>query len=329
MNTFRTLVEIPESENKISYKTKSMFVGSCFSENIGKKLEEFKIPTDINPFGVIYNPVSVKKILKIIISAEKFSKNDIMFFNGQWFSFYHHSRFSNINANKCLKDINERIQSASIFLKDADFLFVSFGTAWVYEYKKTRQIVANCHKIPSREFNRYLLSAEEIIEEFKNLITELLLFNPKLKLIFTVSPIRHRKDGAVGNQVSKSTLILSIPKLKQLFDHICYFPSYEIMMDDLRDYRFYSEDLIHLNQVAINYIWERFKETYLDDESKKIIKEIEKLNNAKNHKPFNPASENYQKFLKQNLKKVELLLLKYPFLDFQKEKEFFSSKLIK
>ncbi len=319
MKPFRTIVKIPPSLFKLSYYTPSMFIGSCFTENIGSKLSNYKFPVDINPFGVIYNPSSVSKSLDILIGKKEFTKDDLYFFNGKWLSFFHHSSFSDKDLEQCLSGINAKITESREFLKKAGFLFITFGTAWIFEWKESGETVSNCHKISASEFNRKLLSTEDILENYKTLIHKLLQFNPQLKIIFTVSPIRHLKDGAEGNQVSKAILLLSVHQLLKKFQSINYFPAYEIIMDDLRDYRFYSGDMIHLNSVAMDYIWERFCETYPDKETSGIMKNIDPILSAIGHKPFEPDSDLHQDFLIKILDKIEKLQLQYSFIDFSRE----------
>jgi hypothetical protein len=222
--------------------------------------------------------------------------------------------------------INERIRRSSDFLKKADFLFITFGTARVFEWKDTGQVVSNCHKIPADKFTRRLLSPKEITGMFSTLIDELTSFNPRLKIVFTVSPVRHWKDGAIGNQTSKATLLLAIRNLNEHFSDTRYFPAYEIMMDDLRDYRYYAEDMIHLNKTAIDYIWEKFENTFFNKETLTIAGEVNKLLQAYNHRPLKSNSESHKKFLQQNLELGKQLLKKYPFLDLKKELDYFTGK---
>ncbi|MDE5422208.1 GSCFA domain-containing protein [Ancylomarina sp. DW003] len=301
---FRTKVNIPKSEFDFGYQKKAMMMGSCFVENIGSKLKSYKYQVDVNPFGVIYNPVSVCSSLRILMEEKELVEDDLNFHNNLWFSFYHHSRFSNADLSQCLSDINEGIKESSKYLKEADFLFITFGTSWVYELLSSGNIVSNCHKLPSKDFNRYRLNVDEIVSIYKDLLVELLVFNPKIKIVFTVSPIRHWKDGANGNQLSKATLLLAIDQLTELFDQVSYFPSYEIVMDELRDYRFYSEDMLHMSDVAVKYIWQRFSETYLSEASLQIQKQVEKFILAANHRPFNVNSDSHQTFIKSSLAKI-------------------------
>ena len=245
------------------------------------------------------------------------------FDNELWYSLHHHGRFSNPDIEECLKEINSKIATSSENLKNADFLFITFGTSWIYRHNIKNLIVANCHKLPQNTFNKELLSIDEIAEEYGVLINSLKTFNPKLKIVFTVSPVRHWKDGAFGNQISKSILILAINKITKTFENTEYFPSYELMIDDLRDYRFYADDLLHPNLQAIKYILEKFSETFLDEESRKIIAEIEKINKSKTHRPFHASLDSHKAFLRANSKLVETLSNKYPFLNLEEEKEFF------
>jgi len=316
MKDFRTKIQARPSKNKISYHTPVLFMGSCFTENIGNRMRDLKFPVLINPFGVLYNPVSVRQSLEIILDKRDFNENDLGFFNEQWFSFYHDTEFSDPDKEKCLDNINSRLKLAREQLKSAQYLIVTFGTAWVYEYIKYGRVVSNCHKIPAKEFERYKLGVEDIFVQWAKLINRIEEFNPELKIIFTVSPVRHWKDGAIQNQLSKSTLILAIHQLQKIFENIDYFPSYEIMMDDLRDYRFYTDDMLHPSTLAINYIWEQFSETYFEKETIHIVNEVNKIVLAENHRPINPNTENHQRFLQKLANQKQQLEKKYPFVKF-------------
>ncbi|PCH65075.1 MAG: GSCFA domain protein [Bacteroidetes bacterium] len=324
MNTFRTVINIPQSSFQIDHQTQLMLIGSCFAENIGERLDQYKFPIIYNPFGIIYNPISVKNSLELLIKQNKFTKKDLIQTGGLWSSFSHHSRFSSLNIDNCLKFINNSIISSSKQLKNTDYLFITFGTSYVYKYKKTDKIVSNCHKIPAKEFNRYRLSVSDIIKEYDELINKLRSYNKKIKLVFTVSPIRHWKDGATDNQISKSILLVAIDEIKAKHKNVEYFPAYEIMMDELRDYRFYAEDMLHPSQIAINFIWERFKETYIHEKSYGILKDLDKLKSAISHKPFNPESEEHKKFQKKQLVFIKGLSKKLPKANFEKETGHFT-----
>ena len=327
--SFFTEIEISEFPFKMDYSKSMMLFGSCFSENIGQKLIDLKFKVDMNPFGILYNPESIANSLKLLLKNQTFTESDLFFDQGLWNSFYHHSRFSDVNREMALEKINSRIKLSAEFLKTSDFLMITFGTAWVYELISTGQIVSNCHKIPAKQFNRFRLGVNEISEAYHHLLEELWKFNPNLKIIFTVSPIRHWKDGAIENQVSKSTLILSIERLITGIENrnCSYFPSYEIMMDELRDYRFYAEDMIHLSPVATDYIFDRFSKFLISKESMNLVDNVMKIRKAVMHRPVNSSSVEYKKNLLLNMDKINKLTLCFPYLNFEQEKSSLKQKL--
>jgi hypothetical protein len=325
---FQTLISLLEHPEKTGYHKKNLFVGSCFTENIGNKLVGLKYPGLVNPFGILYNPASIANVLEILLQIKKTEEKDLVQFNGLWHSFHHHSKFSGIEKEKVLKTINNTILSSSAFLKDCDFLFLTFGTAWVYELKSSGKIVSNCHKIPEKKFRRYRLSVQEIVQRFNQIINWLYEINPNINLVFTVSPIRHWKDGAHGNQLSKSTLLLAVDQLVQLFDHVSYFPSYEIVMDELRDYRFYHEDMIHMNSTSVKYIWDRFTDTFMEKHTLDYMKKIQKIISAAHHRPFNPNTESHQNFIQSTFLNMEMLEKQLPNLSFGTERKLMRENLI-
>jgi len=327
--SFFTEIKIPEFPWKMDYSKSMMFFGSCFSENIGQKLIDLKFNVDLNPFGILYNPVSIANSIKILLEKRIFNESDLFQDQGLWNSFYHHSRFSDTDQKTVLKMVNDRIVSSGEFLRQTDFLVITFGTANVYELKKTGQIVSNCHKVPAAEFRQYRLGVYEITEVYRELLEELWKFNPNLKVIFTVSPIRHWKDGAVQNQVSKATLLLAIDSLLNGFGvaNCRYFPSYEMMMDELRDYRFYAEDMLHLSPVAIDYIFDRFSRVIIANNSMEVAKEVVKIRKAVLHRPVHSFSEEYRKFLLHNLEEIIKLTINFPYLNFADEKKYLEQKL--
>jgi hypothetical protein len=261
-DTFRTLIHPEKYEFEIDYNSRIMFIGSCFAENIGRRMEKLKFKVDINPFGIIYNPVSVKNALDKLILLNEFKEDDLFYFNERWSSFLHHGSFSGIDKNATLDRINKRLILSSEFLRSTDFLFITFGTAWVYEYKKSNSIVSNCHKIPNKEFVKYCLKAESIIDDYKELHKQVKLINKDLKFIYTLSPVRHLKDGFIENSMSKAILRYAISEIVNTQSNAYYFPAYEIQMDDLRDYRFYDTDLVHPNNTASEYIYSFFSESF-------------------------------------------------------------------
>lgn len=304
---FRTEIEIGKATFNINHKSKIMFLGSCFTENIGNILEKYKFNLDINPFGILYNPLSVKKSLEILMNKQIFEEGDLVKKEGIWHSFSHHSRFSGLDKNQVLENINERINNSSEFLHKADYLFITFGTAWTYFLEENKEVASNCHKFPAKDFTRKLIDVDFIVSEMELILGKLLAQNKNLKTIFTVSPVRHWKDGANGNQISKATLLLAIEKLKKKYTSVSYFPSYELVIDDLRDYRFYAEDMLHPNDLAVKYIFEKFAKCYFNSSTQETNKEIEQINRGLAHRPFNPNSENHQKFLKKLSEKIEKL----------------------
>lgn len=323
MESFRTTIKAIPSPDKITYKTKVLFIGSCFTENIGNRFVNLKMYADVNPFGIIYNPISIYNSLNFLLQNKIFEKHNLHFYNEQWFSFDHHGRFSHNEIEKCLHNINERISTSSQFLQSADFVFITFGTAHVFRHLKTNEVVANCHKLPSVDFDSYMLNVNEIVNSYTDLIQKTQKFNPTIKIIFTLSPVRHWKDGAEKNQLSKATLLLAIHQLKNKFNNIAYFPAYEIMMDDLRDYRFYADDMLHPSLTAVNYIWQIFSEIYFNAETLLVQKDVEKMNRLLQHRPINKDSESYKKFTLQTIATIDRTKTKYPFLNISSSNNLF------
>lgn len=287
----QTIIKLEKPEFKIGYDTRMMMLGSCFVENIGEKLDYFKFDVDINPCGIVYNPVSVANTLQILMEGERFTRNDLLQNGDRWVSFSHHGSFSDRDPLRCLHKMNERLELSSAHFAQTDVLVITWGTAWVYRYRQSGQLVSNCHKFPSASFDRFRLGIADIVNLYSDLLPRLKEANPRLKVLFTVSPIRHWKDGAHGNQLSKAVLLLAIDELMQRFDFVSYFPSYEIVMDELRDYRFYAEDMLHISPQGVDYIWEKFKGQYFTTETLDFMKRIDKLNKILLHRPSDPDSE--------------------------------------
>ncbi|RHR53586.1 GSCFA domain-containing protein [Parabacteroides sp. AF17-28] len=315
-----TRISIPKAPFAFSYTEQTVLLGSCFAENIGKKLEENKFKTDLNPFGTLYNPSSIAEAIRMLLHPERFTGDDLFRHEGVYHSFSHHSRFSSPSETECLENINGRLFSSAEIIRKARRMIITLGTAWVYRLRSTGKIVSNCHKLPEKMFDRQMLSVDEITAEWKSILLSLWEQNPELKILFTVSPIRHWKDGAHGNQLSKATLLLAVEQLQKDFpEQTAYFPAYEIMMDELRDYRFYADDMLHPSLQAVEYIWERFTETMLSRETQAILKEWKDIQKAINHKPFQPESEAYKHFISQTLLKMERLNEKFPYFDMTNE----------
>ena len=323
---FRTEVQLPPSENKITYRTGLLFMGSCFTENIGATMKELLFPVDVNPFGINYNPSSVARNLWTLLNGKEYAAGDLDTDGEKWFSFDHHSRFSHPDREACLDHINRRLRAATEHLKHTRFLLFTWGTAWVFVHRKKACVVSNCHKLPQAEFSRHLLSITQIVDTFTKLFAALRKELPDLRIILSVSPVRHWKDGARLNSVNKSTLILAAHRLTEMFTYCDYFPAWEIAMDDLRDYRFYADDLVHPGSQMVRYIWEKFADTWFDRETVEISREIRKLLNARDHRPFLPDSAGHREFLGRQLEQVHRFALKYPFLDLSGLERHFSGK---
>ncbi|MDR3140820.1 MAG: GSCFA domain-containing protein [Tannerellaceae bacterium] len=324
---FRTQVTIPESAFDFSYRDEIMLMGSCFAENIGTKLNEAKFTADINPFGILYNPASVALSLKALLYPAPFSPGELFEHEGLFHSFAHHGRFSAPSPEESSDKINRRLAVSAANLSKASRLILTFGTAFVYRLKSNGRIVSNCHKLPEKMFFREFVPADAILAEWNTLLLSLWEQNPDVKVLFTVSPVRHWRDGAHANQLSKATLLLAVDALQKKYpERIAYFPAYEIMMDELRDYRFYAGDMLHPSSVAIDYIWECFTRHCLARESQVVLKEWLEIQKAINHKPFRPQSEGYRQFISQTLLKAEQINRKFPYFDMAKEIEQLRAK---
>lgn len=307
---FRTELNILPSFLQINYSDTQMFIGSCFSENIGNKVEALCFNTLINPFGIIFNPFSISKNILRAIEKRAYTEDELGFHNGLFFSFDHHSSFSNSDKNICLEKINDSLFAAHDFLRRAKVLFITFGSAWVY--LKDEKAVANCHKIPNHLFEKQLLQIENITSWYNGLLQHLKKINPQLSIVFTVSPVRHLKDGLTENQRGKAILLEAVHRIVEQNKNAFYFPAYELVMDDLRDYRFYGKDLLHLNEIGVDYVWNKFMQTYYSEHAQGIMKEVGNLNSFINHKALH--EEESQLALKKE-KAVADLKNKYPFLN--------------
>lgn len=301
---FRTKIPILQTDFKIDYNAKIVSLGSCFAVNMAEKFDYFKFENSCNPFGILFHPIAIEKLIDSAVSGNQFTEEDVFFHNERWHCFDAHSDLSNSSKDELIANLNAITTSLKLQLQAASHIIITYGTSWVYRNIATNEIVANCHKVPQKEFSKEILSVEIIEKSIRNTLDLIQKINPNVKFIFTVSPVRHLKDGFVENQLSKAHLITAI---HQILQSAIYFPSYEIMMDELRDYRFYAEDMIHPNAVAIDYIWQRFSETSISEESHSIMKEVETIQKGLAHRPFNLNSESHQQFLsKLNDKMVKL-----------------------
>lgn len=314
---FTTKIPIVTYVNSIDYNSKILSLGSCFAENIGAKLAYFKFQNSTNPFGIIFNPVAIEKLINRAVHRIEFTEKDIFFYDQHWHCYEVHSRLSNTSPELLLEHLNKLLHHFRSELTEATHIIITYGTSWVYRLKTSNEVVANCHKVPQNQFNKEILSVEIIEQSIKNTIALIQKVNLNCNFIFTVSPVRHIKDGFVENQRSKAHLISAIHLI--LNSELCnlnYFPSYEIMMDELRDYRFYAEDMLHPNQTAIDYIWIQFFENYVLEKEFGTMQQVSDIHKALLHKPFNPLSESHKKFLTNVNEKIEQLQLRLPFVSF-------------
>ncbi|MEO5996138.1 MAG: GSCFA domain-containing protein [Chitinophagaceae bacterium] len=307
----------------IGYKDKILVVGSCFTEHIGGRLEQLKFSILKNPNGILFDPLSVCKILESYIYNKKYKKEDLFQLNELWQSWQHHSKFSGLEQEKVLQNINESLQNAHVFLQKATWLIITLGSSFSYKFMETNEPVANCHRAPAKWFSKQLTSINEMIESFESCLAKLFQFNPSLKIIFTVSPVRHIRDGVIENNRSKARLIETVHQLIDTSGRLFYFPAYELVIDVLRDYRFYDIDLVHPNYAATEFVFEKFTEYYIDKEAISCMEEIRDLVKAFKHKPFQPATQAHRKFMELNLVKVQQLQQKYPHINFSREVFYF------
>ena len=315
MNLQTKIILKKETKNRINYNSKLVLLGYCFSKNIGNKLTYFKFQTHQNPFGILFHPKAIENLITNAINEKEYVSKDLIFQDERWHSFDAHSNLSSSNQEILLKKLNSSVQATNKNLKKATHIIITLGTSWVYRSIETGAVVANCHKIPQKKFSKELLSIVEINKSLKTIISLLKSINKDINVLFTVSPIRHLKDGFIENTQSKSHLIAAIHNIVDC-KNVSYFPSYEIMMDELRDYRFYSEDMIHPNKIAINYIWEKFSETWFEENTGSIMKEIELIQKGMAHKPFDKNSEKHQNFLQNLESKKEKIRTQFPFINF-------------
>ncbi|MEZ4874148.1 MAG: GSCFA domain-containing protein [Flavobacteriaceae bacterium] len=313
MNLQTHLPLVPQ-EPQIDYGSKLVLLGSCFTENIGGKLDYFQFRNCQNPFGVIFNPVSLSNLVVRAVKNDFFTEEDVFEQQGLWHCFEVHSTLSQLQKEALLKQLNELLKAVKKDLSEASHIILTLGSAWVYRFKETQNMVANCHKVPQNQFSKELLSVEEIRNSLARLISEIQAINPKGTVIFTVSPVRHLKDGFVENNRSKAHLISALHELLANHPQYYYFPSYELMMDELRDYRFYATDLLHPNELAIDYLWEKFLAVWVSHTTEGLRKEIDSIQKRLQHKPHHPESEAHLAFQKKLQESIESVKQQLPFI---------------
>jgi hypothetical protein len=300
----------------IDYSSKLVLLGSCFAENIAEKFSYYKFQNEVNPLGVLFHPIAILDLLTRAHENNPYSEKDIFFSNGCWQSFQSHSRLNSISQTEILDHLNKALKSTQDQLKNASHVILTFGTAWVYEHIQSKTIVANCHKQPQKEFEKSILSIDQLQDTFNSIISILKSFNPKVTVVFSISPVRHLKDGFVENNLSKAHLITALHSVINTTENTHYFPSYELLMDELRDYRFYKQDMVHPNQIAIDYVWEKFQPIWIDADVNPIMQEVNQLQKGFAHKPFNPLAEEHAIFLSSLAKKAKAMESRFPFMKF-------------
>lgn len=324
---FRQIIDINSSNFQIEYQHKTIFIGSCFADNVSRKMEDSLMDVLANPYGVAFNPATVWQSIQRIIENRAVDEKDFVWNNGLWNHMDMHSSFSSPEKQTSIENINSATTIANKYLQQADNIVITFGTAWVYRLKATGKIVANCHKLPTDTFERQLLTVDQIAEQWIEAIEKIKAFVPKANIIMTISPIRHIKDGAHGNQISKSTLLLAIDKIQAKQSHVYYFPSFEIMMDELRDYRFYNDDYNHPSNLAVDYIFERFTEATFSDKAKQYIAKGRKIVQEMNHRPNTSATKEYIEFKQNILEHINQLKRMYPMSNTGKKEQLITNEI--
>lgn len=300
---------------KIRHHHKLLLAGSCFTEQIGQKLSKHKFNVLENPNGILFNPLSIARSLQSYVVPKIYTQSDLFLHQELWGSWDHHTRFSHPDPVVVLKQINDSQLRANAFLKEADWILLTLGSAFAYE--QNGEVVANCHKVPTDKFSKRLLTVQEVVTAIEQAMSAIYEVNKGARFIFTISPVRHLRDGFVENNRSKATLVLAVQELISKHNNAMYFPAYELVIDDLRDYRFYAEDMVHPNYAATNYVWEKFREACLEGDTIILMKELADINTAKNHKAFNPASAAHRKFLQTYRDKTVKLAERLPYVDFR------------
>jgi GSCFA family len=319
-------IQITSPAERIKYPQKTLLTGSCFTEHIGHHLEKMKFDVLQNPNGILFDPLSVAASLISYISPDLYKQEDLFFHQELWQSWKHHGIFSDTDRQAVLDKINRSQHTAHLFLKKANWLIITLGSAFVYILKEQNQPVSNCHRAPASWFTKKLLMVEEMLAMLDEALHRLLDFNPALQIIFTISPVRHIRDGVIENNRSKARLIEVAHQLVSKFNRTHYFPAYELVIDVLRDYRFYDKDLVHPNYMATNFVLENFMDYYVEPQSKALAEEICKLQVSRKHRPLHPDTDAHRRFLKEQHVKTTELAEKYPFLDFQEELSHFSER---
>ncbi|HET6252446.1 MAG TPA: GSCFA domain-containing protein [Puia sp.] len=322
---FQLPITIPSLPQPIRYGERILLTGSCFTEHIGNALRDWKLNTLQNPNGILFDPASVASSLISYIAPRQYHKEDLVFLNELWQSWQHHSSYSHMDLAECLRRINSSQEKAHVFLREADWLIITLGSAFSYRLADGGGAVANCHRAPGQTFRKHLMTVEEIQTALDSCLHQLLYFNPRLRVIFTVSPVRHIRDGVVDNNRSKARLIESVHHLAGKWDRLYYFPAYELVIDVLRDYRFYDVDMVHPNYPATAFVLEKFVLHCIDEPGQRLLEEVRKIVTARRHRALQPATQAHRRFLQDHWQKTAELAKQYPFLDLREELDYFST----
>lgn len=310
-------LKIRRSEHLIDHRQALLLMGSCFSEHIGQKLKSLKFKADTNPFGIVFNPRSMAISLQRITEEKAYTANDLIQHNNLWHGLDAHGRFSDTGQAKVLQQLNQSLHSWHEQLKTARWLMLTFGSAYVYRHLATGRYVANCHRIPQQDFSKELLDKESIVSELSAVLEHLKVINPRCRVLLTVSPVKHLRDGVVENNLSKAILLQSVHALVALHPQCAYFPAYELVTDDLRDYRFFEADMAHPNQQAIGYVWSKFANAYFSDDTLALNQKLEELNKARQHRFLHAEPQAIKAFKESYALKAKALKEQYPFIDLE------------
>jgi hypothetical protein len=310
----------------IQHRQKLLLTGSCFTEHIGQRLSDLKFDCHANPFGIVFNPESIRLALTRLLENRPFGESGLMERQGSWFSLETHTSFTKASKEELLATLNSLVAAWHGYLRTADWLILSFGSAFYYEHRELQRVVANCHKLPAKQFTKLMADPSAIIASYNELLKSLRSLNPDLKVMLTVSPVKHLRDGVVENNLSKAVLTVAAHGIANANEHCYYFPAYELVNDDLRDYRFYEADMAHPNQQAIDYVWQKFSGSWIDPAARPLLDRLAALQAAFRHRPLQEATQAFADFKSAQLKKCRELKTEFPYLDLNKEIIYFSQE---
>lgn len=322
---FRTPVPVLNRGFHLDYGQNWLGIGSCFAEEIGRQLKRAKFRVQLNPFGILYDPFSIGRGIQRLLDYRTIDPGELFLHQGLWRHFDFHSRFADPDREQAQARMDASILRSSLFLAQTNILILTLGTA--YYYKDGENKVANCHKLPAARFTKHKAGVNEIIDALSTPLQSLFEARPDIRILLTVSPVRHLREGIVENQRSKAALVLAAEQMEKNWANLVYFPAYELLIDDLRDYRFYDTDMVHPNEPAISYIWDYFQQCFFDETTRGLIRRIERLGQAMSHRPFFPESEEHRQFLLAQVRQIAELQEAWPGLDFSEEMAYFSGGL--